>query len=232
MSRLGVLIPSSNTTMEYEFGEMVPRPFTVHTGRMYLVHNTFESLAAMEEEVPREASKLATAEVDVIGFGCTTGSLARGFGYDEHLEELIRMSSSKPAVVTAGAVVKALKALGIKKVAIATPYTEDLNTLEEEFLKDNGFSIIDLQGLNVRKNTDIGRLGPEASYGLARKLDHKDADGVFISCTNFRTIEYIEKLEKELGKPVFSSNTATLWAMLKLCPTPVEIKGFGSLFKI
>lgn len=232
MVRLGILIPSSNTTMEYEFNAMVPKPSTVHTGRMHLVYNTIESLAAMEEEAPREASKLATAEVDVIGFGCTTGSLVKGFGYDKHLEGLIQKASGKATVVTAGAVVKALKALGIEKVAIATPYTDDLNTLEERFLRDNCLTIIDLQGLRIRKNTDIGKLGPEVSYELAKKLDHKDADGVFISCTNFRTIEYIEKLEQELGKPVFSSNTATLWAMLKLCPNSIQIKGFGSLFKI
>jgi len=229
MTRLGLIIPSSNTTMEVEFRKMLPESFSVHTARVRLKLVTVEELAKMEEEVEREAVKLADADVEVIGYGCTSGSLFRGLGHDKMIEERILKSSGKPAVSTAGAVISALNFLEAKKVAVATPYIDEINKLEEKFLLDNGFKVVDLKGLRITENLEIGRVSNQTLMELVAELKHEEADCIFISCTNFPTVDCIKKFEEDFKKPVFSSNTATLWAMLKKCNASIKIQGFGSL---
>jgi len=231
MIKLGLLLPSSNTTMEPEFYEMLPKGFSVHAARLGLREATIKELAKMEEEIDREALKLSDAGVDMIGYGCTSGSLFRGFGHDKIIVERIEKASGKPAVATSGAVISALRALNIKKVAVATPYIDEINDLEEKFLQANGFQVVDLQGLKIKENIKIGKLSDQDAYELVMGLKCDEADGIFISCTNFHTIKIIRKLEKTLRKPVISSNTATLWAMLKGCSVPVKIRGFGKLLE-
>jgi len=231
VTRLGLIVPSSNTTMESEFHEMLPKGFTVHAGRLGLREVTVRELADMEEKIEEEAQKLADAHVNVIGYGCTAGSLFRGLGHDKMIEERIERASGIPAVATAGAVVEALKALNIRKVAVATPYIDEVNSLEDRFLSANGFQVVDLKGLQIKDNIKIGKLGGQVAYKLVMELRHGEADGIFISCTNFPTIESIEKLEKALEKPLISSNTATLWAMLMRCGVSAKIQGFGRLLE-
>lgn len=229
MVRLGLMIPSSNTTMEKEFCEMLPKGFSVHSCRLRLKQVTLKALMEMEKELKKEALKLADAKVNVIGYGCTSGSLYKGLNHDKIMEKKIEDVSGISAVATAGAVVEALKALNVKKVAVATPYIEEINRLEEKFLSENGFQIVDLKGLGIKDNIEIGKLPNAAAYELATKLNYNLADGIFISCTNFPTINIIQKLESTTGKVVVSSNTATLWAMLKKCGASVKISGYGKL---
>lgn len=231
LTRLGLIIPSSNTTMEPEFYMMLPDEFTFHTGRLKMEEVTVEGLTKMEEKIEEEAVKLADADVDLIGFGCTSGSLFRGLGHDKAIEERIEKTSGKPAVATAGAVVNALKALEINKVAVATPYIAEINELEKKFLEANGFKVVDLKGLELSDNIKIGKIDEQTAIKLVKTLKHQIADGIFISCTNFPTVKIIQKLENILKKPVISSNTATLWAMLKKCNYSVKIKGYGKLLK-
>lgn len=231
MFRLGLIVPSSNTTMEPEFYALLPKNFTVHTARLKLREVTMKGLTEMEKRMEEGASKLADADVDIIGFGCTSGSLFRGIGHDKLIEEKIEKTSGKPAVATAGAVVDALKALEIRKVAVATPYINEINEMERNFLTANGFNVIDLKGLGLSGNLKIGRVDSQTVCKLVTGLKHRDADGIFISCTNLPSINVIEKLEEELVKPVISSNTATLWAMLKKRKVSAKILGYGKLFE-
>jgi len=229
--RLGLLIPSSNTTMEPEFYRMLPKEFTVHAARLKLKSVTVKGLAEMERKIEEEASKLADTDVSVIGYGCTSGSLFKGLGHDLEIEQRIEKASGKPAVATAGAVIKALKSLKIKKIAVATPYIDEINRLERQFLALNGFEIIDFKGLGLSSNLEIGRVNRKTLLKLVLSLNYKDADGIFISCTNLPTIDIIEELEAKTEKPVISSNTATLWAMLKKIGVSIRIRGYGTLLR-
>jgi maleate isomerase len=215
--------------MEPEFYRILPDDFTIHIARLKLRNVTINDLAKMEENVEEEAVKLADADVNVIGFGCTSGSLFKGLGHDRMIEERIERVSGKPAIATSGAVVNALKALKIKKVAVATPYIMEINELERKFLEANGFEIVDLKGLGLSDNIMIGKINEQTTIKLVTSLKYEDADGIFISCTNFPTIKIIQKLENMLKKPVVSSNTATLWAMLKKLNISIKIKGYGKL---
>ncbi|MCS7102655.1 MAG: maleate cis-trans isomerase [Candidatus Korarchaeum sp.] len=230
--RLGILIPSSNTIMEVEFREMLPKGFSVHTARMRLKEVTVEGLEEMEREAEYEALKLKDAGVDVIGYGCTSGSLIKGPGHDEILERRIEEVSGRPAVATSGAVLRALRTLNLRSLAVVTPYIDEINEKEVYFLERNGFEVLDLKAMKLKDNLEIGRVSTDRLISLVRELDHKRADGIFISCTNLPTIGAIAHLERELSKPVFSSNTATLWAMLRRAGSDIKIEGYGRLLVI
>jgi len=228
--RLGLIVPSSNTTMESEYGRVLPDNITLHTCRMRLRDVTVEALVEMKRSVEEEALKLADAQVDIIGYGCTSGSLIKGLHHDEEIVSKIERVANLPAVATAGAVVDALKYLKTRKVVVATPYIEEINNLEKNFMDENGFEVIDIKGLSIIENTKIGLTKGTAVIDLVKSLNYQDAEGVFISCTNLPTMKLIEKLERDLHKPVISSNTATLWSMLKESGHDVKIQGIGRLF--
>jgi maleate isomerase len=204
--------------MEPEFWRMAPEGVSVHTSRVRLSEVTPEALRLMASEAVRAAEELATADVNVIVYGCTSGSLLEGVEWEERLRREIRERAGVEAITTAQAVVEALRALGVRRVAVATPYIDEINSRERSFLERSGFSVVRIRGLGIVRNTDIGRQPPWVAYRLAKEVAReagRSADGVFISCTNFRTIEVIELLEAELQLPVVSSNTASMWLALR-----------------
>ncbi|MCS7116940.1 MAG: aspartate/glutamate racemase family protein [Nitrososphaerota archaeon] len=227
--RIGLLIPSSNTTMESEFWKVVPDGVSIHTARMRLIEASAEALKEMAKEALKAAEDLATANVNLILYGCTTGSLIEGIRWEQELSESIRLRTGVKAITTAFAVIEALKALSIKNVAVATPYIEELNEKEKVFLEECGFKVVRMKGLNILKNTEIGMQPSWVSYKLARDVYTHDVDGIFISCTNFRTLDILEKLESDLNKPVVSSNSASIWLALKELGVREQIKGYGKL---
>jgi maleate isomerase len=204
--------------MEPEFWRMAPEGVSVHTSRVRLSEVTPEALRLMASEAVRAAEELATADVNVIVYGCTSGSLLEGVEWEERLRREIRERAGVEAITTAQAVVEALRALGVRRVAVATPYIDEINSRERSFLERSGFSVVRIRGLGIVRNTDIGRQPPWVAYRLAKEVAReagRSADGVFISCTNLRTIEVIELLEAELQLPVVSSNTASMWLALR-----------------
>lgn len=228
-SRLGLIVPSSNTTNEPEFYRRLPEGVSLHTARMHLEEANAQALERMADEVERCADLLSTANVDAIAYGCTTGSLVKGAGYDEEIESRLTEAANVPAVATAASIKRALDALEVQSLAITTPYIQDLNDREQKFLDDAGYEVVDITGLELEPNYDIGSQRPEVAYRKAKALDHQNADGVFISCTNYRTFEIIEQLEADLGKPVVTSNQATLWDVLRRMDVNVDLS-LGSLF--
>jgi len=229
-NRLGLIVPSSNTTNEPEFRAALPDRVSLHASRMELEKPTSESLERMAREAERCAELLATADVDVVAYGCTTGSLIEGPGFDEELESRLADAAGVPAVVTAASIKRAFEALGLSSLSIATPYVDELNERERVFLDAAGYSIVEMVGLGIEMNLDIGSEHPERMYRLARDVDRPDADGVFVSCTNSRTFEIVPTLEADLDKPVVTSNRATLWdALERIDIRDVTLK-LGSLF--
>jgi len=183
----------------------------------------------MESEAERAAHELSDAKVDLLCYGCTSGSLFRGLGHDQALIRRIERETSIPTIATAGAVVEALRCIRARRITVATPYTREIDDLESKFLNANGFEVMKIIGLGLTRNSDIGLQVPQVAYELAKKAYLPNADGIFISCTNFRTIEIIARLEDELGQPVVSSNTATAWKARSVLGVESRIEGYGQL---
>jgi len=215
--------------MEAEFWRMAMGWATVHTSRMRLQKIIIDELEEMEQQMLEAAVRLADAEVDVIGYGCTSGSLFKGKDHDREIERKITEKTGIPAVATARAVIEVLNELHISRVCVVTPYTEEINKLEKRFLEQNGIDVLRIKGLGIERNTEVGSKEPSVAYELAKEVYIPETPGIFISCTNFRTIEVIDRLEKELGVLVISSNTASFWAMMRKADINRRLKGYGRL---
>ncbi|WP_276274002.1 aspartate/glutamate racemase family protein [Haloarcula litorea] len=213
MTRVGLVVPSSNTTVEPEFRDALPAEWTAHTARMPLEDVTADALDEMADDAERAASLLSHASVDGVAYACTTGSLLHGPGFDAALEAQLSEAVGGPAVATARSVVRALSALDADRVAVATPYTSELNEREREYLADNGFEVVALDGRELVANTAIGELTPAAAKRQARSVLQAapNAEALFVSCTNYRSLSALSSIEAEFGVPVVSSNAATLW---------------------
>ena len=223
--RLGLIVPSWNTTMEYECWRMAPAGVSIHSTRIAHTADTDEALLHMAEVGPDAAQLLAHAKVDGICFGCTGAGFIKP-GLDQEVIKNIEAATKIPTTTTATAIKEALFHLGIKTVSIASPYAEKINNLMANFLRSFGFKVISQKGLNV---DCPAYLSPDYAYRVAKEADLKETEAIIISCTNFRSLEVIEKLEKELNKPVISSNTAAMWKLLKLVGSRNDIPGGGKL---
>ena len=224
-ARLGLLVPSSNTTNEPEFHDALPEGVTLHTARLGLERVAADELAEMSESAAAATETLAHADVDVVAYGCTTGSLVKGHTYAADLEAELADVAGVPVVATALSVERALEALHADRVSVVTPYIDDLNEREREFLEAGGFEVAGVDGRGIDDNLRIGGLTPEDAYRHARDAADWDADAVFVSCTNYRTLPVIERLEADFDVPVVTSNQATLWDALRR--TDVDHVGVG-----
>jgi maleate isomerase len=217
--------------METELNSLSKGNFTLHTARVKLSNVTLEELEKMELGAEDASTLLADAHVDIIAYGCTSGSLFRGVGHDFEISKSITEKTGLPAVTTAGSVLDALKFLKAWTISVATPYINEINNLEKEFLLGNGFEVLQIKGLGIEDNLTIGRIQGQEIIELAREANHPRAQAIFISCTNLPTIDIIPQLEETLGKPVISSNTATLWSMLRKIDQDCSWIDCGRLFK-
>ncbi len=225
--RIGLLVPSSNTTMEPEFYRMAPAGVSIHTARMMLEDVTLETLIKMAEEAVKEAKGLATAEVDLILYGCTSGSFVGGVDWEEKLVDRIERKTGIPTISTSRAVIDAQRELNVEKIAVATPYTDEVNQRARDFLEAYGISVTAIRGLGIVKGVDIGRVEDPTVEKLVESVVN-GADAVFISCTNLPTIKLIEPLENKLKRPIVTSNQASLWAALRRCRL-TGVEGYGIL---
>lgn len=230
-ARVGLLVPSSNTTNEPEFQRVLPDGVSLHTARLPLEDVNADDLAAMSETAARASEHLGHADVDVVAYGCTTGSLVKGHDYAESLEAKVSAAAGAPAVATALSVERALDALAAESVAVVTPYVEELNERERSFLGTAGFDVRSIDGHGVERNTEIGALSPQAAYRQAAAAVDGAVDAVFVSCTNYRTFEVVDRLEADLGIPVVTSNQATLWDALRRLDVEHAVDGLGTLFR-
>ena len=229
--RIGLVVPSSNTTMESEFWSYVPRGVSIHSARVPLREVTPEALRAMVRSAVEAARLLATADIDILVFGCTTGSLLEGAEWEKRLSRELEAASGAPVITTARAVVEALRTLDVRKLVVATPYIDELNEREKRFLEDNGFEVLRIEGMGIVDNLEIGRLSPGKVYRFAKKLFAPEADALFLSCTNMPTFDIIDHLESDLGKPVVSSNSASLWAALRRMSVYEKLRCCGRLLR-
>ncbi|WP_306054169.1 maleate cis-trans isomerase family protein [Natronococcus wangiae] len=224
-TRLGLVVPSSNTTAEPELRHHGPGDATVHAARMALESVTVDELDEMSRDAVRAAELLGHADVDAVAYACTTGSLIHGPGFDAELERNLEDAAGVPAVATARSVCRALEALSADRIAVATPYTATLDEKEREFLEAAGLEVAAIDGRGIEANTEIGAL--EAADARRQVLElgdrlESDVDAVFVSCTNYRSLAAVADLEAELGVPVVTSNGATLWDVCRAADVSVD----------
>ncbi len=234
-AKLGLIVPPTNTVNEAEWARMVPEGVTIHVTRMPL-HTDTESEAgkrALREDIRHSATELAKADVDVIAYACTAGSMVLPL---DSLTSYMQEFTGIPAVATAPALVHACRPLGASRVSLATPYHQGLNDHERHFMQANGVDVVSDRGLG------IGAGGPQEYIRIARipreeVLLHclasfdPAAQALVISCTDFAALEAIPTIEARTGKPAISSNLATFWLALRCAGVHDPVSGFGLLLE-
>ena len=229
--RFGLLTPSSNSTQEPEFSEVLPRTVSLHTGRLAFTNIDADTLVRCIEELESESRKLADAEVGVIVFAATAPSLTKGKGYDRELIKRMEDASGKPATTASTAFIEALTFLGIRRIAIAAPWSETVNKTVVSFMEANGFEVVNCGVMGFVRNTELGRADPQTAYELGRSVDRPNADAVIMPGGNWPTMSIVERLERELGKPVLTNNAASIWAGLRRLKCHDSIAGYGRLLR-
>lgn len=228
---IGLIVPSNNTVVEREFNRLLPEGYGVVSTRMWNTRTDAEDLASMPNDAEGGARLLSTAEPGVVAFACTAGSFLEGVEWERALHDRLEVAAGCPAVTTSGAFVAALDLLSVRRAVLATPYPDDINERERAYMESRGISVTAVGGLGIEESVRIGQCRPEAARDLVRSIDTSGADGVFISCTNFRTIDVLEDLENELGMPVVSSNQATLWQCLSVLGHREPLEDSGQLLR-
>jgi len=231
MSRIGLFVPSSNTTIEPEFYRALPAHVTLHAARLYLTQIATDSIENVVRDIEAQARNLASADVDVLVLGATAPSFLKGLGYDKEVTRRIEQASGKPATTTSTALVNALKELGIARVALGAAYDDQVNSIAKGFLEANGFEVVRAKGLGLVDNLVVGRLDGSSARELAREIDSPQAQAIVLACTNWRTMDVLEQLEQELGKPVLSTTQVSIWAALRMIGETGPIEGYGQLLR-
>lgn len=233
-ARIGLLVVASDATCESELHKIAPEGVSIHTSRMTFPGTvTAETVGKLMDEAEKAAELLIPAVVNVIAFCCTSGSFIKGAGWDrEIIKKIERRFPGVVVTTTSTAVLEAFRTLGIKKVAVATPYIDEINRALMKFLEMEEFDVVNIKGLQILEDSETNRQSPEVAYNLARKVNLPESDGIFISCTSFRTFEIIETLEHDLRKPVVTSNQATIWDALRKAGVHGPIEGYGKLLTL
>jgi maleate isomerase len=222
-TRIGLIIPHVNMTLEPEINSVLPAGTSAHAARMVIPQLDPEGLRRMAEDSVRAAEQLAELDADVVVFGCTSGSFIEDRAYEADLVRRISETTGCPALSTTGASVHALRTLGVDRIAVATPYDDTINQRLANFFTSEGFDLVSLVGLGLRDRyaqppltrrpvSAIAQQSEELVYRLARSAVRPGAQALFISCTNLPTLGIITRLEQDLGLPVVTANQATIWA--------------------
>jgi maleate isomerase len=228
-ARIGLLIPSSNTSVEPEFYRTLPPQVTLHTARLYLSQISEQTIAAMLAELETQARLLATADVDVIMLGAVAPGFLKGADYDRELAARITAASGKRASTTATALLEALRHLHLKRIAIGAPYDKVVSDIAGRFLQANGIEVVATQELGLTDNLEVGRLPPQSAYDMGVRLDCAEAQAIVFAGTNWGTLPITERLEAALGKPVISTTAAALWSALRITGWHGSLPGQGRL---
>src|ERR1700692_1758980 len=226
--KLGLIVPSWNTVNEYEFQQVIHPAMSVHAMRIKITADDEENYSWMGTQVPAAAQLLAQAKVQVICYGCLAGGFVQGPGHDQQVIKNMKAAPGIHGVAAAAAVVDALRALQVTRVSVASPYEPWLNEKLRQYLNAFGIEVLALKGLGSQAHASFT---PQQNAALAAEVDRPESQAIFIACSNFRTLEFIEPLEKKLDKPVVSSNLSSLWKMLRLLGDGRSLPRAGRLFR-
>lgn len=214
---IGLVVPF-DFALDDEYYKWLPSevPMFVTRTPQLLDPNVTVDLAkevSSELAVVPAVSSLLAVQPAAIGYACTSGSFVNGLAGERHLHEVMLKAGAKAAVTTSGALAEAIKTLGIKRLAVVTPYNAELTELLVDYLAQVGAQVTSAGYFDMER--DIARIEEDAVERIAHTVDSIDAEAIFFSCTNLHTFEIIERLERQLKKPILSANQVTAWSTLK-----------------
>lgn len=239
--RVGLVVPSSNTTVETELPALLGRhrdaTFSFHASRMRMARVSPAQLAAMNAQRERCVLELGDAGPDVILYACLVALMAAGPGEHRRVEGLVAEQlaaggSGARVRSSAGALVEALTALRARRIALVTPYLRPLAEKVVTYLAAEGFDVTGCRALEVEDNRAVGCIPGATVLAAARSLDLTGVDALVISaCVQMPSLPLVDAAEQEFGLPVLSAATAGAFSVLRAAGLRTEIPGAGSLLR-
>jgi maleate isomerase len=241
--RIGLVVPSSNVTVETEMPALLQRhraaTFSFHSTRMRMHTVSPEELRAMNAQRGRCVDEIGDAGVDAVLYACLVALMAQGHpdGVAEHItaeqavrEQLAGRGLSPKVTSSAGALVHALRATGASRVALVMPYLRPIAELVVAYFEAEGITITDWRALEVSDNAEVGCIPGDRVIAAARTLDLATADALIISaCVQMPSLPLVQAAEDELRLPVLSAATAGAFTLLDSLGLPVDLPGAGRL---
>lgn len=241
-TRIGLVVPSSNVTVETEMPRLLSRhttaEFTFHSSRMRMQTVSLEGLAAMNAQRERCVIELGDAGVDAMLYACLVAIMSAGIGEHrtvEHSigEQLAQGGSEATALSSAGALVTGLQAIGARNIAVVTPYMRPLAQQVVDYLTAEGFDVADFRALEVSDNAEVGRIPGEIVLTAARQMDLTGVDALVISaCVQMPSLDLVQRAEDEFAIPTLSAATAGAYCLLRATGHPVDLPDAGSLLRV
>lgn len=236
-ARFGVLVPFTNTNLEPDMVLMRPEGVSLHFARLggydageIPDEAQMQGLGASDIDEPLRL--LAGVKPDVVLYGCTSATLTHGSEFDRSLASRIKDDIGAKTVTAAGALVNALSALGAAKIGFASPYVPAINDMAVGFLSEMGVETVERSEVDEPLDNDgQGAVTPDEVFELALAADHPEAEALVLSCTDMRSVEALDRLEREVGKPVVSSNQAMQFEAMQLAGIAEPLHGFGRLLE-
>ena len=230
--RVGLIALASDFMIEKDFINVIKDKdidFFVNRIECYNPLTT-ENLIKMSEKVTEVTNDiLPDQEIDCVVYGCTSGTIAAGF---DAIEKKVKLAKPKAKVTTPStAAIKALKKLNIKNVSIFTPYSKKLNDEVVDYFKKEGFNITSNSYFDIKSDYDIGKVDQNYLYDVLSKIDLKDADALFVSCTALPVLKILDQVEKKIKKFVLSSNQTLIWDTLRSIGYKSSVEGYGKLLR-
>jgi maleate cis-trans isomerase len=235
-ARLGFLVPPGNPTVETEMIALAPAGVSVHFHRMTArgatgsLEDQDERNRMMVDNIGDSIELLAMVTPDVIVVAHTATSYHLGPRGEADLLRRLQEATGRRVITAFGSVVRALEQLNVRRLALGTPYSPETTAQGRCHLEAHGLKVVNCA--NLQGVTNIYDETAERAYGLARLVDHNDAEAVFLSGTGMPTLPVLELLEQDLGKPVISSASAMMWHALRLAGVRQPISGYGRLLTL
>jgi maleate cis-trans isomerase len=234
-TRIGFLVPPGNPTVEPEVMELAPRGVSVHFTRMTAggaagTHSGQEERNLSQvASIPDCVNLLAMVSPAVIVMAHTATSYTLGQAREAELVARMEAASGARFITAFGSVLAAMKKLGVRRLAYATPYSEDMTLLGKRHLEGCGVEVVSHGHLSNVRN--IYEETNERAYTIARQVDCASAEAIFLSGVGMPTLGALTPLETDTGKPVISATSAMMWHALRTAGVGEKISGYGRLLE-
>lgn len=210
--KLGLMVPANNTTMEPELLDWLPgsqcRTLRIPRGKGLLGPAEIPAYVAQALELARGYDP---AQTDIVAYGCTAAGFIGGPARDAEIQNSLAAITGKPVVTTASAMIAALRHIGARRIVVVTPYPDHVNDRLCAYLEQSGITVLKLASFKAETTDELAAITPEQIAALARETMMPEADALFIACSQLPTRDIMPLLEREFGKPVWSSIKATAW---------------------